>query len=352
MSKESRLRVLAIKAQYKKSSKSHDDNMQFAKTLLAQFPIGYAGIIRSQAFTDLWKDVLDRTHFLDNIYKDGDMTRLYYYVNELTEVIKCQREGCGKDYTKSFSPRLPPTYFHCDTFCAQQDQLVQDLIRHTKEVNHTTTRDLLERTKARNLERIGSEWYFQTDDFKKKALSTMLSNGYDHPMHSDEIKNQMSANYFIKTGYAFPFQNPEVQKRIKGKYFYDDSHFDSSPELAYYIWLKDNSIQFEREPTSFEYEFDGKIRFYIPDFIVEGQYIEIKGDQFFKEDGTMRNPFNSDDDARYEAKHQCMLKNNVKILTTKDYMAYIDYVNAKYGEDFLWNCKKLDAEDQSEEVAD
>ena len=350
MSKESHLRVLAIKAQYKQSQKTYEDNIQFAKTLLAQFPIGYGGIIKSQAFAELWKDVLDKTHFLDNIYKDTDITRLYYYINKLTEVLKCQR--CGKDFVKSFSPQHPPSQLHCDIFCAQQDQLVKDQIRHTKEVNHTTTRDLLERTKARNLERIGCEWYFQTDDFKEKALSTMLSNGYDHPMHSDEIKSQMSANYFIKTGYAFPFQNPEVQKRIKGKYFYDDRHFDSSPELAYYIWLKDNGIQFDREPTYFQYEFDGKTRFYIPDFIVEGQYIEIKGDQFFKEDGTMRNPFNSDDDARYEAKHQCMLKNNVRILTTEDYMSYIDYVKAKYGEDFLHNCKKEDVDDWSEDVAD
>ena len=38
-------------------------------------------------------------------------------------------------------------------------------------------------------------------------------------------------------------------------------------------------------------------------------------------------------DERYEAKHQCMLKNNVKILKTTDYMKYIDYVKSKYGKD-------------------
>ena len=40
-----------------------------------------------------------------------------------------------------------------------------------------------------------------------------------------------------------------------------------------------------------------------------------------------------------------MLKNNVRILSTEDYMPYIDYVKVKYGEDFLHNCKKEDVDE-------
>lgn len=62
------------------------------------------------------------------------------------------------------------------------------------------------------------------------------------------------------------------------------------------------------------YKHDGKEHFYMPDFKVRDELIEIKGDHFFKEDGTMQNPYDHSQDGLYEAKHQCMIKNNVTIL--------------------------------------
>lgn len=38
---------------------------------------------------------------------------------------------------------------------------------------------------------------------------------------------------------------------------------------------------------------------------------------------------------RFEAKHQCMLKNNVKILRKAEYSKYISYVRQKYGAGYL-----------------
>ena len=40
----------------------------------------------------------------------------------------------------------------------------------------------------------------------------------------------------------------------------------------------------------------------------------------------------------YESKHQCMIKNNVKILTNFD--EYIKYVKNKYGKAFLESLKR------------
>lgn len=80
--------------------------------------------------------------------------------------------------------------------------------------------------------------------------------------------------------------------------------FDSKPELAYYIWLRDMNINFTCKPDiSFTYSHCSKTYRYFPDFIVEGQVVEIKGDHFFKEDGSMQNPFDHTQDALYEAKH-------------------------------------------------
>ena len=49
----------------------------------------------------------------------------------------------------------------------------------------------------------------------------------------------------------------------------------------------------------------------MPDFKVDNKYIELKGDQFLKSDGTWQCPFDHSLDAIYEAKHQCLIKNNV-----------------------------------------
>lgn len=55
-----------------------------------------------------------------------------------------------------------------------------------------------------------------------------------------------------------------------------------------------------------------------PDFLVNGEFVELKGLHFFENyDATksMINPFDRSQDALYEAKHQCMLQNHVKIIT-------------------------------------
>ena len=127
-------------------------------------------------------------------------------------------------------------------------------------------------------------------------------------------------------------------------------NFDTAPELAYFIWLKDNNIDFEYHPQKFfEYEFEGRIHRYFPDFFVENKYIEIKGDQFFKPDGTMFCPYRNKTISdkiyeqrcrMYEAKQQCMTKNGVVILKSADYKIYIDYVRNKYGHDYLKKFRK------------
>ena len=113
-------------------------------------------------------------------------------------------------------------------------------------------------------------------------------------------------------------------------------NFDSIYEIAFYIWLVDNNIQFEYEPAiSMQYIFDGKRHQYMPDFIVEGQVVEIKGDHFFKEDGTMQNPYDHSLDPLYEAKHQCMLANNVKIIKVSEMKDVLEYICSKYGKNYL-----------------
>jgi hypothetical protein len=99
-----------------------------------------------------------------------------------------------------------------------------------------------------------------------------------------------------------------------------------------YDFLKSNNIAFEYSPEiSLPYEYDGKTFYYHPDFLINGKSYEVKGEQFFKVDESgnevMFNPYRDPEwtDERYawecgkyEAKHQCMLRNNVVILRESD----------------------------------
>ena len=81
-----------------------------------------------------------------------------------------------------------------------------------------------------------------------------------------------------------------------------------------------------------KYEYDGRTFVYHPDFKICNRIVEIKGDQFFrinKETGKeeifcrYREKDWSDEQyawvcGKYEAKHQCMLVNNVIILRESD----------------------------------
>lgn len=128
---------------------------------------------------------------------------------------------------------------------------------------------------------------------------------------------------------------------------FNNMNFDSSYEIALYIWLSDMGVDVEYEPdVIIKYETSGKQHFYFPDFRVEGQLLEVKGDHFFRPDGTMFCPFRNHDwtDEQYEIvchafedKHQCMIRNNVYIMKTSspDIVEAIKFVETKYGKHFI-----------------
>ena len=54
----------------------------------------------------------------------------------------------------------------------------------------------------------------------------------------------------------------------------------------------------------------------------------------------MINPFLDIQDGHAEAKHQCMLENKVKIITSSEYQKFLDFVDEKYGKNYLDSFKK------------
>lgn len=165
-------------------------------------------------------------------------------------------------------------------------------------------------------ERYGVKRYCQTEEFKEKTKQTCL----------EKYGNET----FCGSMYA-------VTAR-KSKYKYNDIFFDSSWELNYYIWLIDNNVNFKYHPDiSFKYECNNQIHYYYPDFLINDEFVEIKGDQFFDKNGNFINPYNKNPDivVRYKAKYQCMLANNIKILKYSDLKEIIKENKTKYGKTYI-----------------
>ena len=136
----------------------------------------------------------------------------------------------------------------------------------------------------------------------------------------------------------------------KRRYAYDGQKFDSSWELCYYIWLKDHDISFTYPcKEAIAYDCDRKQHLYFPDFIVEGKYVEIKGNQFLDESKHLSNPFkNVDEDLKTEleriaeAKQRCIEQHEVKLLSEDDLRECFAYVEKKFGvKHFMEICRKF-----------
>lgn len=93
---------------------------------------------------------------------------------------------------------------------------------------------------------------------------------------------------------------------------------DSSWELAFVIYNLEHKIDFKRNTQGFEYEFNGKIRKYYPDFIIDDCYYEIKG--HLNEQGLAK--INS-------------FKHSIKVIDKKEISKYLSYAENKYGKDFV-----------------
>lgn len=221
------------------------------------------------------------------------------------------------------------------------DEWKSDVVKKRKLTNELRHGDPnwnnIEKNKSTCINKYGVDNVRKSEYCKRKIKSTKFDR-YGDENYVNISKSRLTNQ--LNHGVDWPMQSHDIRKKAAKGYVYDNQIFDSKGELCYYVWLKDNNISFIFQPKiAFDYECDGKIHKYFPDFLVEGDYVELKGNQFFKFDGTMQNPYDHTLDNLYEAKHQCMINNNVKILKHCDYIKYIDYVNTKYGKQFILNSK-------------
>lgn len=84
--------------------------------------------------------------------------------------------------------------------------------------------------------------------------------------------------------------------------------------MCFYLYFEALGYNVKRNPVKFFYTLNGKKCYTFVDFSVDGTLFEIKGDYLYEKmqiSGTKEN-----------AKLQCLLENNVKILTSAEYKMY------------------------------
>lgn len=188
----------------------------------------------------------------------------------------------------------------------------------------------------------------------KKKETCIIKYGFSNPMKNDRIKKKGTETRFKrynkyvpdtqenkriqtclkKYGVANPFQIKDFHKTAWLHYKYDNNTFDSSWELAFYIWAKDNNKSIIREPTRFYYyDNQNKKHFYTPDFLYdEKEYIEIKGPHFLDKDNNL---INCRTKQILKSLQECLKNNKVKLILKKDIIPILNYIKRRYGKDYL-----------------
>lgn len=199
----------------------------------------------------------------------------------------------------------------------------QKKINKVKLINESYTNVFqLEDTKAKikqtSIAKYGVENPQKCPAIKAKIQTTNLNKyGYTCCLLNEEIKAKSIVTNLTKYGVEHFSQTKEFHSKSIKRYKYDNEVFDSLPELALWIYAKDNQIAIERLPLKYEYFFENKLHYYFPDFRYDGKIIEIKNDYLYEQMqkvGTIAN-----------AKLNCMLENNVEIWLPKNYLFAINY---------------------------
>ena len=221
----------------------------------------------------------------------------------------------------------------------------KDVLNKTKETmlnlygveNASQSKEIQEKKIQRSVEKFGVEHPMKSEEVRERQRQSMLVNhGVENPLKSSQIVQKMQRTMIDRYGVLNYAQTTEYAKKVHKKYTnekYPNMTFGSSWEFKVYDFLTENHIEFEYQPTiSFEYEYDGRTWIYHPDFKVGDKIYEVKGDMFFRTNETsgkveMFCPYGRKKlgeekwrwlCGKFEAKHQCMIKNNVRILLYSD----------------------------------
>lgn len=257
---------------------------------------------------------------------------------------------CGKCHRKKlFTER----YGGPSPFCSPE---IQKKAFDNNRANHggilaCQTPETKEKIKNVCLEKFGLPYAYSAE-IKEKARQTAYKHygvyeTFLRPGFREIRKKAMLEKY----GVEYYTQDPEWAERSFKKFYeetgrkgtakgysYDGHNFDSSWELAYYIWLRDNKRNFEVHPGKLQYkDKNNQIHNYYPDFKVDDKYIEIKGDHFFDKDGNPKGIYGN-----WEDKYNFIISHpDIIMLRERDLKEPMNYMRSNYGNNLYKECRNI-----------
>lgn len=269
------------------------------------------GILLSNKYKIIAEYIKLQTPLLnDSFYKQA--TRVYWFLHNITDFPVCKICGKKFEYKNVVATVGYPDF--CSTRCSNLSSTTQYKMKQSY-ISH-----------------FGVDSPFKCKKCIDKRKQTYLKHyGTDHNMKSSK-GYQEYINGVIKNNGKI------VKTRL---YQYDNLVFDSSWELATYIWLKDTKVNFIYHPNiDIKYVgSDEQIHAYLPDFLLvdNNQLLEIKGDNNFTKDGK---PIRENKIPWFE-KFYCMKQHNVKIWMKKEIQPILNYISNKYGKNYLKQFRKV-----------
>lgn len=207
-----------------------------------------------------------------------------------------------------------------------QSKIIKEKIQETclKKYGVTNPRkniEIINKAKETCIERYGVDNPAKVDIVKDKMQKTCLERyGVKNASQSEYIKNKKKETLYKNYGVYHP---------MSGRYIYNNEYFDSSWELAFYIYHLMNGDKIIREPKAISYMYNNELHNYYPDFEVNGDLYEIKGNHLINSNGELTNIFSEDQDDILKEKYKCMIQNNVILITKKEIKVYMDFIKSK-----------------------
>lgn len=310
-------------------------------------------------YTVLRAWIRSKTPLLSGTFYDDKTRMMWVFEFRMSFPVcpTCHREF-GRLVNVHLSAKYPAYQPHCSSRCAATDPRVAAKLEASsmerfgvkrpsmsKDVIAKTRRTLVERygtdctfkderikekSRETSRRRYGTDYPAQNPEIAAKSVDTLLRRyGASTPLRVPEFLAKAKATLRAKYGSDSPLGNKEVLERARATRFssmrrencipVEGGFLDNSKweRIVYDICVK-HGLEFRYHPVLLEFEFDGKIHHYEPDFEINGRLYECKGDHLIRPDGKWQSVYDHSKDGLYEAKHQCAIRNNVRILTAFD----------------------------------
>jgi hypothetical protein len=217
----------------------------------------------------------------------------------------------------------------CCRACRDKDPAFRKTLSNA--VKQSYTDDLLASRKQNMLRR----WASGDMEHVRSIIGNMWTMDEKRRELSEKIKKSEKHQAIYKSKHWIEAQSESHVKlwnehRCFMKYEFNGVKYHSSWEIYFAYYLQKNNIEYEYQCKPITYFFEGAKHKYIPDFCVNGELIEIKGSHLLN---YMKNGTDLE-----HAKYECMIANNVKIITNvKEYQKIFEQ---DFGKNFIASLKR------------